>query len=460
MIQRPFPRLMIAAPRKSSGKTLLSIGLTAALTGRGLKVQPFKKGLDFIDPRWLTYAANGRPCRNLDLFVMGEKIVRDRLFRYGQGQDISLIEGNLGLFDGQDLEGSDSGAGLARLLATPVLLIIDCQGLARGIAPLVKGHKDFPGGDQIQGVILNNVATSRHEERLRAALARYAPVPVLGVMPRDREIAIDERHLGLEPVGEREELKDRIGIIGRFVEEHVDLNAVLDLAGQATDLTVPPPPAFVARPEEKVRVAYALDQAFHFYYPDNLEALEAEGVELVPFSLLEGETLPDAEGLFIGGGFPEMFMETLSANRPLLAEIRRRVENGWPVYAECGGLMVLAEQMQWQGKTAAMAGILPIDIAMFAKPQGYGFMHLEGSGELPWPGRGVSVLCHEFHYSRVVRIGEGVRFAYQVTRGFGVDGTHDGILYKNVLASYAHIHAASEPGWAPFLADFWRNRGR
>ncbi|MBF0444158.1 MAG: hydrogenobyrinic acid a,c-diamide synthase (glutamine-hydrolyzing) [Magnetococcales bacterium] len=456
MTQQSFPRLMIAAPSKSSGKTLLSIGLVAALTKRGMDVQPFKKGPDFIDPRWLTYAACGRECRNLDIFLMGREVVFELFCKNGANSDISIIEGNHGLFDGQDIEGGDCGAGLAALLQVPVLLVVDCRGFARGIAPLVSGLLNFPGGEHIKGVILNNVATPRHEKRLRAAMERYCDLPILGVLPRNPNVVIDERHLGLEPVGEREELGERITVIGDFIAQHVDLDGIVALANRASDLNVPPASKQNHQAGEPVRVAYAADRAFHFYYPDNLEALQQEGVELIPFSMLQDEKLPEVDGLFIGGGFPEMFMEELAANRSMMSDIRQQVDLGLPVYAECGGLMVLAQQIQWKDRVASFAGAIPVDIVMHARPQGYGFMELTGSGELSWPAVGQNVRCHEFHYSKVVRIGEGVKFAYKVKRGFGVDGHWDGILYKNVFASYAHIHAASEKGWAKFLASFWR----
>ncbi|MBF0380707.1 MAG: hydrogenobyrinic acid a,c-diamide synthase (glutamine-hydrolyzing) [Magnetococcales bacterium] len=456
MTLQSFPRLMIAAPSKSSGKTLLSIGLVAALTKRGMDVQPFKKGPDFIDPRWLTFAASGRECRNLDIFLMGRDVVFDLFIKNGANADISIIEGNHGLFDGQDIEGGDCGAGLAGLLQVPVLLVVDCRGFARGIAPLVRGLLNFPGGEHIKGVILNNVATPRHEKRLRAALERYCELPILGVLPRNPNVVIDERHLGLEPVGEREELGDRISVIGDFVAENVDINAVIDLANSTSPHDLPPPAVESEQVESQIKVAYAADRAFHFYYPDNLEALQRQGVELIPFSMLQDAKLPDVDGLFIGGGFPEMFMEELAANSSMMSDIRLQVDRGLPVYAECGGLMVLAEQIKWKDRTARFAGAIPVDIVMNTRPQGYGFMELSSSGELPWPDVGRSVRCHEFHYSKVVRMGKGVKFAYKVNRGFGVDGQHDGILYKNVFASYAHIHAASEKGWAEFLASFWR----
>ena len=459
-----IPRIFIAATRKSSGKTLVSIGLTAAFVKRGLVVHPFKKGLDYIDPRWLATAAN-RSCHNLDFFVMGRDQILANFHRYGVGSDLALIESNMGLFDGQDIHGADCGAALAELLQAPIVMVINCQGLARGVAPLVAGHTGFPGGERIQGIILNNVVSARQEGKILAALQHYCPVPVLGVLPRDRQIVIEERHLGLEPAGEKEGVQPLITAMGNVIAEHLDLEQILALARQAPPLEprgtrgypAPKPtssPKLTSSP--KRQVAYVADRAFHFYYPENLQALRDQGVELVPVSLLSQETLPDVVGLYIGGGFPEMFMDYLAANQRMMADIRHKVQAGLPVYAECGGLMVLAEKIHWHGKTARMAGALPIEVEMGERPQGYGYMEIEGCKPGCWPEVGQRVPCHEFHYSRVVKMGEGMDFAYRVIRGNGIDGKHDGLLYHNILASYAHIHTDGAPGWAQFLANLWK----
>ena len=459
-----IPRLMVSATCKSSGKTLISIGLAAAWARQGLLVHPFKKGPDYIDPRWLE-AASGNPCHNLDFHMMGRERVRQNFDRYAVGADLCLIEGNHGLFDGQEMDGSDCGAALAELLQAPVLLVVNCKGIARGVAPLVLGHLRFPGGERIGGIILNNVGSSRQEKKLTAALARYCPAPVLGVLPRSPEVVIDERHLGLEPVGEREELRERIGAIADHVQSHLDLEPLLALARTAPPLPpsapTPPTTATAGSDDRKtLRVAYAADRAFHFYYPENLQALRDRGVELIPISLLNDTRLPEVDGLYIGGGFPEMFMTPLTENRALMADLRHQAEAGLPVYAECGGLMVLAERIHWQGRSAPMAGALPVEVEMGDRPQGYGYMEIEGTGNGPWPGEGRRLRCHEFHYSRVSRIGDGVAFAYRVRRGYGVDGQHDGLLYRNILASYAHFHVdADDPdgagNWADFLVNFW-----
>lgn len=456
-------RLFLAATRKSSGKTMVVIGLCAAFVQRGVTVQPFKKGPDFIDPMWLTRAA-GCTCRNLDYYMMGREQVARRFAWHARQADLSLIEGNMGLFDGQEPDGSDCGAALAAQLEAPVILVVNVQGMARGVAPLVCGHRDFPGGERIQGVLLNNVASPRQEGKMRAALEQHTDLPVLGALPRDGSVIIDERHLGLIPVGEQEALALRVSLIRDHVARHTDLDRLLALARTAPPLAPAPefpwPEPLNAVPvDAPLRIGYAADAAFHFYYPENLEALRRLGVTLIPFSLLHDTVLPDVAGLFIGGGFPEIFMEYLSSNESMRWEVRKAAEEGMPIYAECGGLMYLAESLRWQGKTLSMAGALPMDVVMESKPQGYGYMSLEGSGLLSWPPSGRRIHCHEFHYSRVARLDGSPQFAYRVTRGRGIDGHSDGLLHRHVLASYAHIHADGAPEWAPFLVEFWRRGG-
>ncbi|OSM05343.1 cobyrinate a,c-diamide synthase [Magnetofaba australis] len=453
--KRKAPRFFVSGTRKSVGKTLVSVGLTAAFAQRGVAVQPFKKGPDYIDPRWLTMAA-GRPCRNLDDYIMGRDGVLRNFHRHARDAELSIIEGNLGLFDGQDLEGSDCSAALADGLGAPVVLVVECKGMARGVAPLVCGHLNFPGGGSIRGIILNNVASPRQEARLRAALDRYCPVPIIGALPRSRKVVIDERHLGLVPAGERDGVREQVEAMGAFLAEHCDLDALMDLARQAPNIPDEAEPEAAPVTGERLKVAYAADRAFSFYYPENLEALERVGVDLIPINLLDDAELPPVDGIYIGGGFPEMFMEELTANQGMMARIREAAHHGMPIYAECGGLMYLSERIHWGDRSVPMSGALPIEVSMNVKPQGYGYMAIKGTGELPWPPTDCAIPCHEFHYSKVTRMGEGARYAYRVARGAGIDGVHDGVIFRNVLAGYAHIHVDGAPGWAEFLADFWR----
>ena len=440
--------LFISAAHKSSGKTTLSIGLAAALRRRGMQVQPFKKGPDYIDPLWLT-AATGRACRNLDFFTMPRGEITEKFARCMQGADVGLIEGNKGLYDGLDLTGGNSNAALAKLLEAPVLLVIDARGMTRGIAPLILGYQAFDTDIHIAGVILNKVGGSRHEGKLRRVIEHYTDVSVVGAVHHSPELVIDERHLGLMPSNEAEQAQKKIGQLGDAVEAQVDLQRVLAIA-VATRL----PPATAERlppsPATQVRIGYPRDRAFGFYYPGDLEKLQAAGAELVPFDSLHDPVLPRVDGLFIGGGFPETVMDQLEANVSLRADIKAFVESGGPVYAECGGLMYLTRQLTWRGQSRQMVGAIPANTVMHERPQGRGYVRLRESANMPWPqvcGQMDGVAAHEFHYSGLTDLSPEIRFAYRVERGTGIDGEHDGIIYKNLLANYAHLRDVGGNCW-------------
>jgi cobyrinic acid a,c-diamide synthase len=442
-------RLLISAAHKSSGKTTVTIGLCAALSERGYRVQPFKKGPDYIDPMWLAEAA-GRPCRNLDFYTSGVDEIRRDFARYSHDADISLLEGNKGLYDGLDLDGSNSNAALATLLSAPVLLVIDARGMTRGIAPLILGYQAFDPDIRIAGVVLNMLGGSRHEAKLRAVIEHYTDVPVLGAVHRDPALGIVERHLGLIPSNENPQRQACIARIARGVTAQVDLERILAIAGSApAPDSIAPQPAFRPPPAD-VRIAIARDSAFGFYYPGDLEAFLCAGAELIPLDTLRQRELPDVDGLFIGGGFPETHMVALESNRGLRASIARAIDAGLPVYAECGGLMYLARSLTWNGRECHMAGAIPADVVMHERPMGRGYVRLQETGDAPWPLHGAQraeLNAHEFHHSSVVNLGMDVRFAYRVLRGSGIDGKHDGIVYKNVLASYAHLRDVEQNHW-------------
>lgn len=456
-----LPRLVISATHRSSGKTTVTLGLSAALRARGLAVQPFKKGPDYIDPMWLTEAA-GRSCRNLDAYLMGEENLGRVFAQAAQQADLSLVEGNTGLFDSVDVEGRGSTAALAKLLHAPVILVVDCHGLNRGVAPLLQGYRQFDPDLPLSGVILNRVSGSRHESKLRAAIERYCGIDVLGVLPTLPQLTIPERHLGLLPTKEDPACNAVIHAAGEAMGRHLDLDRLYTLAEQAPPLSFPPSHTATPHPPT-VRIGIALDPAFTFYYPENLDALGAAGAELVPFSPMRDAHLPSVDGLYLGGGFPEVYMEALEANRALREEIRLAIEAGLPVYAECGGLMYLARRIAWKGEVREMVGALPCDVQMTTEPQGHGYVELEETGRGPWPsfggsasgGGGGRLRGHEFHHSQVVNLNLGdVEFAYTVTRGRGIDGRHDGILYRHVVASYAHLHSTGTPQWAERFVEF------
>ena len=452
-------RLLVSAAHKSSGKTTLTVGLCAAFAARGTVVQPYKKGPDYIDPMWLGLAA-GRPCLNLDAYLMDDAAL-ERCFAQAQhGAELALVEGNKGLYDGLALDGSNSNAALAQRLGLPVLLVLDARGMTRGIAPLILGYQAFDRNIRIGGVILNRVGGSRHETKLRAVIEHYTDVPVLGAIAEDERLAVRERHLGLMPCAELDNAHEQVRSIGEIVAAQVDLERVRALAATAPTLAGPPSPAAtVATRPADLRIGIARDRAFGFYYPDDLAELRAAGAELVPIDTLHDTELPAIDGLFIGGGFPETCMDALEANTTLRSALRKAIEAGLPTYAECGGLMYLARSISWQGRKARMVGAIAGDVVMHARPVGRGYVHIQETAAMPWAAAGATVLRgHEFHHSSLENLDPGVAFAYRVQRGHGVDGAHDGIVVHNLLASYAHLRSAAGTAWAPRFIDFVRRQ--
>ena len=455
-------RLFLSAAHKSSGKTTVTAGLAAALRARGLVVQPFKKGPDYIDPMWLAAAA-GRNCRNLDFHTMGPEEIRAEFVRHGADADLALIEGNKGLHDGVAVDGSDSNAALAKLLAAPVVLVVDARGITRGIAPLLHGYRDFDRGVRIAGVILNRVAGARHEGKLVHAVRTYTDLPVLGAVGRSADLALDAEHIGLVPPAEVAEADDRVERIARRIERCVDIDRVWELASRAESLVVAPPSPARAHPTRRspdVRIAVARDAAFCFYYPGDLEALEAAGARLVAFDTLRDPVPPEADGIFIGGGFPERAMDALEANAPMRETLAERIAAGLPVYAECGGLMYLARRIRWNERSCEMVGAIPADVVMHPRPRGRGYVVLEPTGDAPWaPAADGLVHAHEFHHSTLENmIGTDWRFAYRVRRGRGVDGERDGIVIGSLFASYSHLRDVEGCRWAERFVSYVRGR--
>jgi len=449
-------RVFVSAAHKSSGKTTITLGLCAALAERGLAVQPFKKGPDYIDPMWHS-AASGRTCRNLDFNTQSPDEISCFFRRYALGADVSVIEGNKGLHDGVDPQGRDSGAALAKLLRAPVVLVIDGSGITRGVAPLLMGYRAFDPEVRIAGVILNKVAGSRHESKLREAVEGFTDLPVLGAVHRSTDLEITERHLGLVPANEEAQAAAVIRRIRDAIAAQVDLDRVMDAARSAPALAVPPLAVPAPLPPTG-RIGVARDAAFGFYYPEDLEALAAEGFELVPFDTLrDGALPPGLDALFIGGGFPETHMAALEANAGMRASVRVAVERGLPAYAECGGLMYLSRSIAWGERRHAMVGALPLDTVMHRTPQGRGHVRMRETDAFPWPGSGGTVSAHEFHYAGVANVDPGCRFAYAVERGHGFDGVRDGIVVHNTLAAFTHLRGVGGNAWPKRFAAFIRS---
>jgi cobyrinic acid a,c-diamide synthase len=448
------PRILIAGVRGGSGKTLISLGLLAAWRRQGLRVAPFKKGPDYIDAAWLSLAA-ARPCRNLDLFLMSPQTALGSFADSTADSHIAVIEGNRGLYDGMDAQGSYSTAQLAKLLQAPVVLATDCTKATRTVAAVVLGCQQLDPQVRLKGVILNQTAGPRHESVLREAVEGDCGLPVVGVIPRIPEPLFPERHLGLVPPQEHGGLKTAIQRAADVAEDHLDLQAIWELAKGAPALEPPTQsPAIGAAPAtELARIGVFRDAAFQFYYPDNLEALEREGARLIEVSPIRDTTLPAVDALYVGGGFPETLALSLSENRPFRDSLRRAIEAHLPVYAECGGTVYLGEKLLFQGKEYPMVGALPVVFAFRNKPQGHGYTVLETVHDNPFYPVGVHIRGHEFHYTYMHSSAEDLSFAFRVLRGFGFDGERDGLRHRNALACYTHIHALGTESWARALVS-------
>jgi cobyrinic acid a,c-diamide synthase len=444
--QKIPPRIMIAAPCGRSGKTVVSIGLCAALRRRCLKVQPFKKGPDYIDPSWLS-AASDANCRNLDLYLMDEGMVLENFAGASAGVDIAIVEGNMGLYDGVNSDGTGSSAYMARLLQSPVILVVNCARMTRSVAALIKGYVEFEPETPIAGVILNNVSGERHKGKLIDAVERYCDMPVLGAIPRNRDLGITERHLGLIPFRESETAQEIMEQIAGLIEQNVNLEGLMHIAREARELYVVNGKKGGVKKGVGARIGIIHDSVFNFYYPENLEALKDAGAELMLINSLTSPRLPDIEGLYIGGGFPELHLEELCANRGLMDDIHGAINDGLPVYAECAGFMYLSRGIRIEGKLREMAGVIPVEVELHARPQGHGYVEATVVNKNPFFPAGTTIRGHEFHHSKVIGPG-GPGYVLALRRGRGVNGLMDGFVRNNLFASYTHIHASGTPEWA------------
>jgi cobyrinic acid a,c-diamide synthase len=466
---------MISALRGGSGKTVLSIGIIAALRDQGLSIAPFKKGPDYIDAGWLALAAD-RSCYNLDTFLCKPSDVIDSFHRHTQPDDMAVIEGNRGLFDGIDLAGETSTAELSKLINSPVILCLDCTKSTRTVAATVLGCLYFDPDVPIHGVVLNRVAGPRHERILRNSIEHHCGIPVLGAIGKLKKKDFPERHMGLVPTQEHQWAQQSVDAAAAVVKQSVDLDAVMKIACKkniplpSTDRVKSEPAPdndpvtqrSVMKKEEaitdrkpgpsSVRIGIVKDSAFQFYYPDNLEALVSAGAELVYLSPLSTGLLPPLDGLYLGGGFPETHVEVLSNNTGFHKTLKTLAEKGFPIYAECGGLMYLGKAIVLAGVSYPMVGVLPIVYGLSKRPQGHGYTVLKVEQENPYFPVGTVIKGHEFHYSRVSDWhGRVEDLVFSMERGTGFAKQRDGVRYKNVLALYTHIHALGTPEWAPAM---------
>jgi cobyrinic acid a,c-diamide synthase len=460
-----FPRIMIAALRGGSGKTILSTGLIAAWKKCNKSIAPFKKGPDYIDTGWLALAA-GRPCYNLDSFLLEPPQILQSFIAHTHKDDIAVIEGNRGLFDGIDLAGSTSTGELAKFLKTPVLLCVDCTKITRTMAAVISGLIQFDPDVMIKGVVLNRVAGSRHERILRDNIEHYCGIPVLGAIPKLRTQIFPERHMGLVPTPEHDWAGESIDTAAQVATEHIDLDAIYeliqDLPALDADVRRQTSEVSIQKTEgsgqitsaevERPKIGIIKDSAFQFYYPENIDALEAAGAETVMINALADKNLPELDAMYIGGGFPETHAQELAQNESFRRKLKAKAEDGLPIYAECGGLMYLGEELVLEKKTYPMVGVLPLTFDFYSRPQGHGYTVVTVENENPFYEVGAEIRGHEFHYSKVLQwSGDEKDLVFRMQRGVGITKDKDGICYKNVLATYTHIHALGTPHWARAL---------
>jgi cobyrinic acid a,c-diamide synthase len=446
----PSPRLVIAGSAGDSGKTTVSLGLLARWRDRGLAPVAFKKGPDFIDAAWLGWAS-GNPGRNLDTYLMPRASVVRSFHVHSANAPVTLIEGNRGLADGMDAQGTHSTAALARLIEAPVVLVLPVTKTTATAAAIVIGLRAMEPDVRLAGVILNRVAGDRHERTCRAAIEHHAGVPVLGAIPRLPASILTDRHLGLVPPAETGGLDELRRKLVSLVDSYLEADRLLAVAREAVPLHWEGSTDEGANPQGGVRIGVLRDSAFTFYYPENLEALVARGATLVPVSSIEDGGLPPIDALYVGGGFPETHGERIAANGSFLAGLRAAAAAGMPIYAECGGLMLLCRSLSWKGARHAMAGVFPLDLDVKARPQGHGYASARVDRENPYYPVGTELLGHEFHYSCVSGGDQSVPTAMAVTRGAGCLAGRDGLVAGRVFASYLHVHALGIPAWADGL---------
>jgi cobyrinic acid a,c-diamide synthase len=451
-----YPRIVIAGLKGGAGKTTLSLGLIAAWKDKGMAVVPYKKGPDYIDAGWLSAAA-GHLCYNLDPFLIGrEKLLSSFRGHFGSA-DCAVIEGNRGLYDGMDAEGTYSTAELSKILKAPVLLILDCTKSTRTVGAMVLGMQKFDRKVDIQGVVLNQIAGSRHEKLIAEVVEKYCDLKVFGSIPKLKKDLLSERHMGLTPFHEHPGVGNAILSASELARKYLDLNGIWSIAKKAVPLPAGRTGLRARYPSPKAGVTIGIirDSAFQFYYPENFEELEKRGVRLREISALREKELPDIDALYIGGGFPETNAIALARNTSFRRSLKREVEKGLPVYAECGGLMYLGQALLLGKKSYPMTGILPLSFCLEKKPQAHGYTIVEVTGDNAFYEKGTVLKGHEFHYSRAIGDGkkEGVSFSFQMKRGQGITEKRDGICYKNVLATYTHLHSYGAPEWAAGLVN-------
>lgn len=444
-----LPRIIIAGTHSGAGKTTLTLGIIAALRKKGVGVQAFKAGPDYIDPAYHS-EASGRICVNLDSWLLSKGAVMELFKRRAGDADISVIEGVMGLYDGLKDTEAGSAAHLAKILNSPVILILDTRSLSRSAAAIALGYKEFDRKVNIAGIILNNIASMNHYNYIKAAIEKKARIPVLGYLPRDPDLKLSQRHLGLVPLEEKKLHPDFYQKLSKLVEGNINLTRLFEIGRRAKSLPCPKEVIFKREPSKgRVTIAVAKDEAFNFYYQDNLDILSHLGANIVTFSPLKDRELPKGvDGLYIGGGFPEVFASDLSKNKSLRMSIYQKAGYGLPIYAECGGLMYLVDSlMDFKKRKFSMVGVFKCSVSMGDKLRRMGYVNIQVIKDNILSKQGDRNRAHVFHWSRLENVPKNAAFAYKIIKDKD-NVFYDGLIRRNVLASYAHLHFAANRRFA------------
>lgn len=453
-------RILIAGTHSGVGKTTITLGLMSALKDKGYKVQGYKVGPDYIDPSHHT-AITGQPSRNLDTWLMSRDVCLELFERACVGSNMAVIEGVMGLYDGC-LDGTELGstAHLAKLLDIPAILVMDARGMSRSAAAVVSGYKNFDKEVTIRGIILNRIKSERHYASVKKSIEDNCKIPVLGYLPFDDDITLPERHLGLVPSVEQELSKSEYQKIGNLLSTTVDIDRLIRIASLSNNLPAFQKTLFCNVNEQfHFRIAVAIDEAFNFYYQDNLDFLESYGAELTYFSPLYDKYVPsDIDGLYIGGGFPELYAAVLASNTTMKESIRKAHKNGVVIYGECGGMMYLLEHMvDFKHKSHEMCGILKGITKMENKRQGLGYITVRAVHDNLLCKRGDVFKAHEFHWSSL-HVPDNTTFAYSISKCDDNKSRPDGLFTDRVLGSYAHVHFATNPNLVKHLLSMISKR--
>ena len=451
--------IYISAAHKSSGKTIVSLGLSRILSNLNQDIQTFKKGPDYIDMGWLSLASR-KSSYNLDFNTQTKKEINS--FYNQKKSVINIVEGNKGLYDGISISGSDDNAAMSVLLDIPVILVIDTEGITRGIAPLLQGYINFEKKCKIKGVILNKVKTERHENKLINAVKEYTDLEVFGSIRKNKDLEISERHLGLIPANEKKVANKKIERISEIINESIDKKKFNNIGinfKKNKSIRKNQKNKNIFDSKKKIKLGVFYDKSFGFYYSDDIENFKKYGAEIILINSVKSKNLPKIDALFIGGGFPETNALIMKKNKSLMKDVREFIELEKPCYAECGGLMYLSESINYKNKKHKMVGAIPGNIIMSKKPVGRGYVKLKIKKKHLWGMKDNNIInAHEFHHANLLLNNNATNYAYNVERGFGINGICDGFQYKNLLANFSHLRHTKKYPWIKYFVKFIEER--